>query len=446
MQSLPNVLEGDPVDYEFPPFSSVCKHFIQSLLTKNYLNRPTSEEIFKHPFITSITQNITEMQLMVPDTLLKCYVCRPHRYNPGDYAFKNMVKASSPEEVMNFYPPNKIKWSLKWCDFTSAIHLGKDIDFIVITDKGKVFFSDDEIEDNVTNVAIVPRKRPVDRIDLNVLKQSTKENLEDLKTCPEKNLALKYFANLNSRCEFCCAAERVESLMLPILDSIPLGKYLTNTQDEVVKKFPMFPAVSFIPPDPVKWKLVSTKKDKKDVDEFRCKLNGLMRKLRGPESSGAINEMKKLAEVWMNPELNPCIVRAAESFNSLLDGIRERVKVITIVLDYIELLKSVGDKSTEVYPQIAKMTEDCPYLQLSKKAERIVELSEKRDDAFVQLTKQIDELSAIYQQKKSQNEAINKANEELRQQAKDTINSYKKQIIQLQIALKKAGVNLEDDG
>jgi len=462
--SLPDIPKGRAsTGKAWTPFSPICRHFIQSLLTKDFKDRLFSHETLKHPYLYP---SINEIQLVVPDVSLNVMVCRNHPVMPGTIAFNNelkkrcMTKSSSTEAkdkaveaLLSDYPFNKIQWGLTWADFARNINLGRTSDFVVITDKGETFECGDSFEfdeENIMNVVVVPRRTSVSRVDPEVLAKSSSATAEKLGAMKaDGNKVVQFSKELNTRFHFCYAAKRMEDYVLPLLNFDPIAERLKKRQMEVSRRLPQFPVAVFVPPPPASWKCSMSSEDYAQADALRksieeCHAAAVRQSRRmTPNFTEELKKLSSLAGKWITPDFNPCMQNAIKSFNDVLDIIREHADAINRLLDYLEVLDLAEKDVSAATARLGKLVEGCPYLCIRSKQKILLRDDADDDDEIRELKQQMTALSKIIEEATQTNESLRKQNQDLMTTAGEAIQLYKNQELALREVLRQNGISVD---
>jgi len=463
--SLPDRPRGEVKKVRINPFTDCCKHFIMSLLTKNYTQRVDSEQALKHPFLLTGSFVIHELQLMAPDVHVDVLVSRIHDVPSGEVAFENYVRRSS-GDILEEYPLNSI-WNMRGEDLASRVNLGAAGDFLIISDKGKTFEAKDMIvpeNDSLMRVVIVPRKTEIEPIKIDSLIEKSAKTLKSLRSMKiDARTFMEYVKELNCRYALCAAPERVAEFVLPLLNSEKVWKGLSDrlarAQDKLVERVPTFPVVAFRQPVALEWNSPCTPEERNSVEAFHEAIvaaHGSAKREKeahGPAAdySAVVARARELADEWMNPDIHPVIKSAIGSFNSVLDVIRPHVNIIRRMLDYIAVLESITDDPSAAYSELARISLSCPYIQMSKKAESValqeqaLGAAEVEDSEIAELKRIRAELYKIHEKQKTENDALAAQVKKFRQDAKAAILSYKNDEALLKRALRGGPEKDEDE-
>jgi len=450
MIQLKENIEG--VKDERLKFSECCRHFIQSLLTKNFEDRLFANQALRHPFLMPV---INVVQFVQPDDLLKVCVARIQAVENGKKAFE--CARSRDNCIMTHYPPNTLDWSLTWGDFARAIKLEKT-DVVVLAKGCRVFENRDRIDytnEHINNVVIFPRRKSVTNIDRSILVKSIKDGMAELKkgrsnAIETLNLYLKY---LNTIHLFCHATQRVSAFVTPLISFESTWKHARLLQNEVLKCCSDFPTVVFFKPPPRNWRSTMTENDMKEVvalqrvvEECNQSAKEKTNASYQADLSEEMDKLRKMAAKWMGNDLHPCIEHAIETFNNYLDTVRADVDVLNRMLDFIALLNSIHDNSGKVYPKLVELVNACPYLQFSKKGRSslqekgILHESTETEETIRELTKQREELKKMVERNKKSIQEVEAGMQESQRVAKEAIDSLENVRKMLQEALEQKGL------
>lgn len=468
------------------PFTSYFRHFLQSLLTRDPLDRPFAKDALKHPFLMP---EINEMQLIIPDKVIGVLVSRNHTILTGKIAFRNEVKKRAPrprdssqeeqakalkegeKSLLTKYPFNTVKWGMTWGDFARNIALGKTDDFLVITDSGKTFQCKDKFEfeeENIMNVVVVPRRSSVARVDRDVLVRTTKDAMSRLASMKDDgNKVMDLVKELNSRFAFCYTTQRLERYALPLLDFDVIAQRLRKRQEEISRKVPMLPIALFVPPIPHEWHTSMTSADLEQADELRkaVEINyaAAVRasKRLNPDYTEQLKDLKERARTWIGPDLCPPIERALESFNGLLDIVRAHADIINRLLDYMEILDLAEKDPMTAKDQLRKLVSSCPFLQFKEKAkvrrppsppparaktttaEAATATAGEASDEVTVLREELKQLYELYAQQKKAKEDAARAVKEIEAASQDVIESLKKKVAVLMDVLEQNHITID---
>jgi len=428
--SLPSCPRGSS-----KPFSSMVKHFIQCLLTKNFQHRLTSEQTLRHPYLMPY---INYVQFLAPDVSMNVMVSRNHLVDSGQLAFDNVERKVTLSKLLSMYPCNEINWSLTWQDVAEKMHMTKTDDLLVIRDGGRIYGSNDKVEigDDMIPVIFVPKQKPIAGIDPSVLVQSGMDTVANLSKRKDDGETLQcYIKELNTRYHFCLAADRLNKMVRPLLKFDWAVKQLMDEQRRIYLANPLFPLVAFVPPSPAEWPVLSEEVRseafslRKAIED--CHKTGRDKSRKpNPDFSPEIKELRGLADKWIKG-ICPSMEEAIKCFSRALDIIRESVSIIGVLYDYNKLLKSVGDNPTAIYQSISKLIQQCPCLHPNQRSKKLLKdedvISGREDDEIRRLKEQIQALTKIYLEEKKQTEEISKNIEAIQKAAGDAIQAYKRE-------------------
>ena len=349
--------------------SDCCRDLINSMLTWHFEKRFTSLQALSHPFVMP---KIFVMDLLNPVRSFG----RVRSLELGDTSFR------------------KKNWSITWGDVAEVLGFGAVEDLMIITDKGRTVERDDPVEppvDSDIHVLFVPRKTPIPRLDVNGVSAVCRSAIDQGEVMRSNITRVNfYLRELKARYQFCdMTFNRPYSFVnhcMPLLCFDWLQSELDKQQLALLRnRIEGLPLASFTRPERKEWKPVQASPE--DEAELNTLANLVTRVIDSVEAKAreCIGDFRQeccylsvALREWKVVERCQCLKHAVDSFNSLLDSIREDVIVMGSLMDYITILKNAqieGKYSNpkDVFRDLGAVLRRCPYLRWQQRIFCVVE-------------------------------------------------------------------------